>query len=129
MSAPRPGPTQLGASMTLLSDARQGRKGGFLPWALLIIGSSASLAANVAVAEPTLWSQVIHAWPSFALIGAYELLMRQFRANAGGVRSAHTVRTHDDESSEDEDQAPIPPDERQERLHLQVVPTGGSGDD
>lgn len=104
--------------MTLLSDARQGRKGGFLPWALLIIGSSASLAANVAVAEPTLWSQVIHAWPSFALIGAYELLMRQFRANAGGVRSAHTVRTHDDESSEDEDQAPIPPDERQERLHL-----------
>lgn len=39
------------------------------------------------------------------------------------------MRTHDDESSEDEDQAPIPPDERQERLHLQVVPTGGSGDD
>ena len=118
MSAPRPGPTQLAASMTLLSDARQGRKGGFLPWALLIIGSFASLAANVAVAEPTLWSQVIHAWPSFALIGAYELLMRQFRANAGGVRSAHTVRTHDDESSEDEDQAPIPPDGCQERLHL-----------
>jgi len=87
MSAPRPGPTQLGASMTLLSDARQGRKGGFLPWALLIIGSSASLAANVAVAEPTLWSQVIHAWPSFALIGAYELLMRQFRTAARSVRT------------------------------------------
>jgi integrase len=32
------------------------------------------LAANVAVADPTVWSRIIHAWPSFALIGAYELL-------------------------------------------------------
>lgn len=39
----------VGASMTLLSDARHGRKGGPLPWALLIIGSGASLAADVAV--------------------------------------------------------------------------------
>ncbi|WP_435110347.1 DUF2637 domain-containing protein [Nocardiopsis synnemataformans] len=78
----------VGASMTLLSDARNGRKGGLLPWALLIIGSGASLAANVAVADPTMWSRIIHAWPSFALIGAYELLMREFRTAARGVRSA-----------------------------------------
>ncbi|GAA4889465.1 lantibiotic dehydratase [Streptomonospora salina] len=38
------------ASMSLLSDARQGRRGGALPWPLLIVGSAASLAANVAVA-------------------------------------------------------------------------------
>ena len=74
--------------MTLLSDARQGRKGDVLPWMLLVMGSGVSLAANVVVADPTMWSRIIHAWPSFALIGAYELLMRQFRANAGGVRSA-----------------------------------------
>ncbi|MDS1271537.1 DUF2637 domain-containing protein [Lipingzhangella sp. LS1_29] len=36
------------ASMTLLSDARQGRRGGVLPGSLLIIGSLASLAANIA---------------------------------------------------------------------------------
>jgi hypothetical protein len=36
----------------------------------------ASLAANVAVAEPTAIGRVIAAWPSFALIGSYELLMR-----------------------------------------------------
>ncbi|MFE9244973.1 DUF2637 domain-containing protein [Nocardiopsis sp. NPDC006938] len=78
----------VGASMTLLSDARHGRKGGLLPWGLLIIGSSASLAANVAVADPTMWSRIIHAWPSFALIGAYELLMREFRTVARSVRSA-----------------------------------------
>lgn len=44
------------SSMTLLSDARNGRKGGLLPWTLLIIGSGASLAANVVVADPTMWS-------------------------------------------------------------------------
>ncbi|MBB5491972.1 hypothetical protein HNR07_003109 [Nocardiopsis metallicus] len=79
----------VGASMTLLSDARHGRKGGLLPWALLIIGSVASLAANVAVADPTMWSRIIHAWPSFALIGAYELLMREFRTAAKNVRTAY----------------------------------------
>ena len=76
------------SSMTLLSDARRGRKGGVLPWTLLIIGSAASLAANVAVADPTAWSRIIHAWPSIALIGAYELLMREFRNTARSVRTA-----------------------------------------
>ncbi|WP_435106278.1 DUF2637 domain-containing protein [Nocardiopsis synnemataformans] len=80
----------VGASMTLLSDARNGRKGGLLPWTLLIVGSGASLAANVAVADPTLWSRIIHAWPSFALIGAYELLMREFRTVARSVRTGST---------------------------------------
>ncbi|WP_435112208.1 DUF2637 domain-containing protein [Nocardiopsis synnemataformans] len=78
----------VGASMTLLSDARHGRKGDLLPWTLLIVGSGASLAANVAVADPTMWSRIIHAWPSFALIGAYELLMREFRTAARSVRIA-----------------------------------------
>jgi hypothetical protein len=82
----------VGASMTLLSDARHGRKGGALPWALLILGSTASLAANVAVADPTMWSRIIHAWPSFALIGAYELLMREFRTAARTIRHASTAR-------------------------------------
>jgi hypothetical protein len=58
---------------------------------LLAVGSVASLAANVAVAEPTLTGRVIAAWPSFALIGAYELLMRQVRRTAAagvGVQRA-----------------------------------------
>jgi len=33
-----------------------------MPWTLLLIGSTASLAANVAVAEPTLYGRVIAAW-------------------------------------------------------------------
>jgi Protein of unknown function (DUF2637) len=70
------------ASMTLLADSRNGGRGGFLPWALLAAGSAASLAANVAVAEPTATGRVIAAWPSFSLIAAYELLMRQVRRAA-----------------------------------------------
>jgi hypothetical protein len=70
------------ASTTLLADPRSGGRGGLLPRALLVAGSVASLAANVAVAEPTATGRVIAAWPSFALIAAYELLMRQVRRSA-----------------------------------------------
>ena len=70
------------ASTTLLADSRSGQKGGALPWVLLIVGSVASLAANVAVAEPTLIGRVIAAWPSFALTASYELLTRQVRRSA-----------------------------------------------
>jgi Protein of unknown function (DUF2637) len=70
------------SSMTLLADSRLGQTGGLLPWTLLAAGSTASLAANLAVAEPTSYGRLIAAWPSFALIGAYELLMRQIRGTA-----------------------------------------------
>jgi hypothetical protein len=70
------------ASTTLLAESRLGGGGGFLLWGLLVAGSVASLAANVAVAEPTATGRVIAAWPSFALIASYELLMRQVRRAA-----------------------------------------------
>src|SRR5713101_7171180 len=72
----------MAASMTLLADSRSGGRGGVLPWALLVAGSVASLAANVAVAQPTLIGRVIAAWPSFALTASYELLTRQVRRTA-----------------------------------------------
>jgi hypothetical protein len=77
------------ASTTLLADSRAGERGGVLPWALLAAGSAASLAANVAVTQPTAAGRVIAAWPSFALIGAYELLMRQVRRSAIGSGAPH----------------------------------------
>jgi len=67
------------SSMSLLASSRQGQRSGVLPWVLLVIGSAASLSANVAVAEPSAVGRLIAAWPSAALIGAYELLMRQIR--------------------------------------------------
>jgi hypothetical protein len=78
----------IAASLALLSDSRRGRRGGVLPWALLVIASGASLAANVAVAHPMLISRIISAWPPFALIGAYEMLMRQIRQSVAGRQHA-----------------------------------------
>src|SRR5699024_7810869 len=112
------------SSMTLLSDARNGRKGGVLPWTLLVIGSGASLAANVAVADPTMWSRIIHAWSSFALLGAYELLMRAFRTAARSVRSADAERTHAEEWDRRQGEGSRPSSmESQESTYLHVVKT------
>src|SRR5205085_10197557 len=63
-------------------ESRAGRRGALLPWALLVTGSVASLAANVAVAEPSLIGRVIAAWPSFALTASWELLTCQVRRGA-----------------------------------------------
>lgn len=52
------------------------------------------MAANLAVADSTMWSRIIHAWPNFALIGAYELLIREFRTAAKSVRGADAESTH-----------------------------------
>ena len=77
------------ASTTLLADSRSGRRGGALPCALLVVGSLASLAANVAVAEPTVIGRLIAAWPSYALTASYELLTRQVRRGAAGLGAQH----------------------------------------
>ncbi|WP_433432291.1 DUF2637 domain-containing protein [Nonomuraea sp. CA-141351] len=78
------------SSMSVLHASRCGRRGGVLPWVLLVVGSLASLAANVAVADPTLIARIIAAWPSFALIGAYEMLMGQIRQSRA-VQAAEDV--------------------------------------
>jgi hypothetical protein len=70
------------ASMSLLQASRTGSRGGLLPWVMLLAGSLASLAANVAVAESTVIARLIAGWPSLALIGAYEMLMNQVRVTA-----------------------------------------------
>jgi hypothetical protein len=50
------------ASTTVLADSCAGSRGGVMPWVFLVVGSVASLAANVAVAEPTVTGRVIAAW-------------------------------------------------------------------
>ncbi|WP_246149380.1 DUF2637 domain-containing protein [Nonomuraea turkmeniaca] len=95
--------TIVAASISLLLASRYGSRGGVLPWGLLIIASLASLGANVAVAEPSLIGRVIAAWPSLALIGAYEMLMSQIR------RFAKPRNSGDDPGSE---AAAIPPRRR-----------------
>ncbi len=101
------------AATTLLADSRSGGRGGMLPWLLLlVVGSAASLSANVAAAQPTATGRVIAAWPSFALIAAYELLMRQVRRSAtvDGMpqpkRRTQTSRPQENEANVRERQHP-----------------------
>ena len=94
----------------------------------MVIGSAASLAANVAVAEPSAVGRLIAAWPSCALIGSYELLMRQvrhaatrktplalqmpdasFAASEVGPYAPHICLTSEDAASYDTHTAPADP--------------------
>lgn len=62
--------------------------------AMLVVGSVASQGANVSAAEQMTTGRIVAAWPSFALIGAYELLMRSVRsrASSGRVRPQQCAR-------------------------------------
>jgi len=62
------------ASLVLLADRRAGRRSGWLPWAALTIGTTASLAANIATADTGTVSRVIAGWPAVALLIAVKLL-------------------------------------------------------
>lgn len=84
----------LASSMALLADSRRGRRGGLLPWTLLVVGSLASVAANAAVAEPTLMGQAVAAWPAFALIGGLEMAFRLVRQSVTRPLSRCAVASH-----------------------------------
>jgi hypothetical protein len=89
-------------------SARSCEPGGSLPLTLLVVGSVASPAANVAVAQPTATGRVIAAWPSFTLIAAYELLMRYVRRSAatGGKAPLRTPQISREEGRDGNVQRP-----------------------
>ena len=70
------------ASMALLTRRRTGLPGGRLAWGALLGGVGASLAANIAAAEPTATARVVAAWPALAFAVAFELLLQQRRVPA-----------------------------------------------
>jgi hypothetical protein len=58
----------------------------------LLLGLGASLAANVAAAEPTVQGRLVAAWPPIGLLLAYELLMQQIKGRGGlGVQPSGPV--------------------------------------
>jgi len=72
------------ASMGLLTRRRAGLPGGRLAWCALLGGVGASLAANIAAAEPTATARVVAAWPALAFAVAFELLLQQRRVPVAG---------------------------------------------
>jgi hypothetical protein len=79
------------ASMTMLVRRRAGEGAGVLPWVALLLGLGASLAANVAAAEPTVVGRLVAAWPPVGLLLSYELLLQQTNGARGGP-GVQTVR-------------------------------------
>jgi hypothetical protein len=72
------------ASMTMLVRRRAGQPAGVLPWVALLLGLGASLAANVAAADPTLVGRLVAAWPPVGLLLSYELLLQQINRTGDG---------------------------------------------
>jgi Protein of unknown function (DUF2637) len=71
------------ASMTMLVRRRAELPAGGLAWVALLLGLGASLAANVAAADPTVAGRLVAAWPPAALLLAYELLLQQLAHDGG----------------------------------------------
>jgi hypothetical protein len=71
------------ASMTMLVRRRASQPAGVLPWAALLLGLGASLAANVAAAEASVVGRLVAAWPPVGLLLSYELLMQQHSGRPG----------------------------------------------
>ena len=80
------------ASMTMLVRRRAGQADGVLAWVALLLGLGASLAANVAAAEPTVVGRLVAAWPPVGLLLSYELLLQQTNNGARGGPGVQTVR-------------------------------------
>lgn len=78
------------ASLVLLADRRTGRRSGWLPWAALVAGTTASLAANVAGPGAGPVGRVIAGWAAFALMVAVKLLSGMLEHRRGEDRPAGT---------------------------------------
>jgi Protein of unknown function (DUF2637) len=72
------------ASTTLLADSCAGQRGGGAAVGASCRRQCGEPGRQRRGGPPTAAGRVIAAWPSFALIGAYELLMRQVRHGAAG---------------------------------------------
>ena len=79
------------ASLVLLADRRAGRPSGWLPWAALAAGTTASLSANVAAAGTDLIGRVVAGWPAFALLVAIKLLSGLFQRRPDDDRPARPL--------------------------------------
>lgn len=63
------------ATLAIVSQRRQRRPAGWVPWLGLILGIGASLLGNIAAASPDVIARLIAGWPPAALAVAIETLV------------------------------------------------------
>lgn len=66
------------ASLYILAQRRTARPAGWLPWLALLVGTLASLAANVAVGGHDPVGRVLAGWPAVSLLVSLKLLFSMF---------------------------------------------------
>jgi ABC-type Fe3+-siderophore transport system permease subunit len=66
------------ASLYLVAQRRTGRPTGWVPWVALIVGTAASLAANVAVGGADPIGKALAGWPALSMLVSVKLLFAMF---------------------------------------------------
>ena len=69
---------ELVSSLYILAQRRAGRGAGALPWVALLVGTAASLAANVAVGGHDPVGRALAGWPAISLLVSIKLLFSMF---------------------------------------------------
>jgi hypothetical protein len=69
---------ELVSSLYILAQRRARRRAGLLPWAALVVGTVASLAANVAVGGADPVGRALAGWPAISLLVSIKLLFSMF---------------------------------------------------
>jgi hypothetical protein len=69
---------ELVSSLYILAQRRARRGAGLLPWAALVVGTVASLAANVAVGGADPVGRALAGWPAISLLVSIKLLFSMF---------------------------------------------------
>ncbi len=93
---------ELVSSLYILARHRAGRRSGVLPWAALLVGTAASLAANVAVGGQDSVGRALAGWPAISLLVSIKLLFSMFDHDKNDQR---TVR---DDQRTVPDRPPVP---------------------
>lgn len=77
----------IAAAMSMVVSRLHGRRPSALAWIALTLGIVASLAANVAAAQPSTVGRLVAAWSPLALALSFELLMQQIRRTRPEARA------------------------------------------
>ena len=66
------------ASLYLVAQRRAGRPTGWVPWVALVVGTAASLSANVAVGGADPIGRALAGWPALSMLVSVKLLFAMF---------------------------------------------------
>lgn len=80
------------ASAAMVEDKRAGRRVRWSARTAFAVGVAASVAANIAAAEPSLGARIVAAWPAVALLLVVEMLTRAQPAPGNNPRTPDTAQ-------------------------------------